>query len=50
MRNKRYLLLTMVIFLLGCLGGFFVSESGDDLCVFTRDCGDGSSRGNPVIL
>ena len=35
MRNKRYLLLTMVIFLLGCFGGFFVSESSNDLCVFT---------------
>lgn len=30
-----YVLLSVVLFLLGCLGGFFVSRSGDDQCVFT---------------
>lgn len=34
-KKKRYVLLSLVISLLGCLGGFFVSQSGDDLCVFT---------------
>jgi hypothetical protein len=33
--KKHRVMLIMVLFLLGCLGGFFVSQSGDDLCVFT---------------
>ena len=34
-RKKRYALLSVVLFLLGCFGGFIASQSGDDLCVFT---------------
>lgn len=34
-KKGGFVLLWMVLFLLGCLGGFFVSRSGDDQCVFT---------------
>lgn len=34
-KKRRYVLLRLVLFLLGCLGAFLVSRSGDDLCVFT---------------
>ena len=34
-KKRGYVLLSVVLFLLGCLGGFIASRSGDDRCVFT---------------
>lgn len=33
-KKNRFELLSVALFLLGCLGGFFLSQSGDDRCIF----------------
>ena len=33
-KRKRFMILSVAFFLLGCLGGFFVSRSDGDQCVF----------------